>query len=128
MRDTMLVDSADVESRDREGRDCWGVRMGREGSGGAGWARDMHREGLTGRRGWRSSLGFRVPEGVPSDSQGAPRGMACAQARMPASPRPIQVLRTGEGHGETAGQSSRLREESSSSRRYESRSTNDERV
>ena len=37
----MLVEGMEDESRVREGRDCCGVRMGREGSGGAGCARDM---------------------------------------------------------------------------------------
>ncbi len=39
--ETILVEGMDDESLEREGRDCWGVRIGRDGSGGAGCARDM---------------------------------------------------------------------------------------
>ena len=51
VRETMLADGTDARSRESVGSDCCGVRIGREGSGGAGCALDMQREGFTGDRG-----------------------------------------------------------------------------
>ena len=96
--DTMLDEGMGVELResDNEGRDCCGVRIGREGSAGAGCARDIASEGFTGERGWRRSLGRSAADGESVGSGGVPRGIEDAQARMPASLPPTQGLREGE--------------------------------
>ena len=95
--------------------------MGRDGSGGAGWARVMQSEGLTGERGRRRSFGRSVADGTSSWSEGGPRGIDEAHERIPASPRPIQELR-GEG---ARGSTEHSGSSSKSSTKKDSRSKED---